>query len=151
MICTRASTKGVEVVYGGLEEARAKLEGMQFDCILYLNVLHLVRDPAEVLSFFKDLGKPGSPIIVQSPNMRSLPELWGRLRNGQIHMPVNYAASGVHFSSKNNIRRWCQRAGYSVSRTEGLLHRRVASLSGLASSTMGLALAPEIIGIATRN
>ncbi|WP_424627912.1 class I SAM-dependent methyltransferase [Bradyrhizobium sp. SYSU BS000235] len=151
VICSRASTKGVEVVYGGLEGARAQLEGMQFDCILYLNILHLVRDPAEVLNFFKDFGKPGSPIIVQSPNMRSLPELWEKLRNGQLNRPLNFPASGVHFSSKNNIRRWCERAGYSIARTEGLLHRRVASLSGLASSTMGLPLAPEIISVATRN
>ena len=56
VICTSAATKGVEIVYGGLEQARAHLERMQFDCVLYLNVLHLMRDPVEVLSMAPDAG-----------------------------------------------------------------------------------------------
>jgi 2-polyprenyl-3-methyl-5-hydroxy-6-metoxy-1,4-benzoquinol methylase len=150
VICATAAASGVEIIYGAPEQARAKLGNMQFDCILYLNVLHLVQDPVQVISLFRDVAAPDSSIVIQTPNMRSFPAVWDHIRIGQIKTTRNYKQEGVHFTSKARIRKWCDRAGYSVNQTTGLLHHRVASLSGLACCTTGLSLAPEIISLATK-
>jgi tRNA U34 5-methylaminomethyl-2-thiouridine-forming methyltransferase MnmC len=150
VICATAATSGVETVPGTLEQARANLGNMRFDCVLYLNVLHLMKDPVQVISIFRDVTTSESSIIIQTPNMRSLPAVWDHARIGQVKAAPSYQHRGVHFTSKGKVRKWCNRAGYSVSRTTGLLHRRVASFSGLACSTTGLLLAREIISFATR-
>ena len=53
------------MVFGDFHTAKKKLQNERFDCILYLNVLHLVRDPIEVLSLFRELQSTGSAVIVQ--------------------------------------------------------------------------------------
>ena len=54
IICSSAAARGVKMVYGQFRAARETLRDERFDCLLYLNVLHLDRDPAGVLSLFSD-------------------------------------------------------------------------------------------------
>ena len=51
VVCGNAAARGVEMVFGDFHVAKKKLHNQRFDCLLFLNVLHLARDPIEVLSF----------------------------------------------------------------------------------------------------
>ena len=57
------------MVFGDFRTAKEKLKDERFDCLLYLNVLHLARDPVEILSFFRDTLSVESAVIIQTPNM----------------------------------------------------------------------------------
>jgi 2-polyprenyl-3-methyl-5-hydroxy-6-metoxy-1,4-benzoquinol methylase len=94
-----AADSGVEMIHGDFRSARACLEGRQFDCVLYLNVLHLVPDPVGVLSLFGDVLSAGAPVIIQSPNMRSIPEIWHCLRGGRLGRQGGHERTGALFVS----------------------------------------------------
>ena len=61
VIGSSAEQHGIEIVYGDFKAARRSLQAERFDCILLINVLHLVPDPAGVLSSYTELLAPGAP------------------------------------------------------------------------------------------
>ena len=150
VIASNAAEHGVDMVYGGFRTARARLEDQRFDCLLYANILHLVRDPVGVLSLFRDLAAIDAPIIIQSANMRSIPTLWANLRNRKADKAGDYDATGVHFTTAGRIREWCHSAGLTIERTVGILHRRAGMLRGVPSAVTGLSMAPDFVSVAKR-
>jgi 2-polyprenyl-3-methyl-5-hydroxy-6-metoxy-1,4-benzoquinol methylase len=150
VIASNAADQGVDMVYGGLRSARARLEGLRFDCMLYPNVLHLMRDPVGVLSLFRDVSAANAPIIIQSPNMRSIPTMWTSIRNRRADKAGDYDATGVHFTTAGRIREWCSSAGLTIERTVGILHRRAGMLRGMPSAMTGLSMAPDFVSVARR-
>jgi 2-polyprenyl-3-methyl-5-hydroxy-6-metoxy-1,4-benzoquinol methylase len=111
IICGNAAQKGVEMVKGDLRTARAALDSERFDCILFSNVLHLVPDPAGVLSSFQEMLLPSSVVIIPSPNMAHIRNLWETVRDaGHLWNRLGYEHMGVHFTSPGKIQRWCRKA-----------------------------------------
>lgn len=150
VICRRAAETGIEIIDGDFQAARNRLEGRLFDCMLLLNLLHLVPDPVEVLSSFSELLSPAAPVIIQSPNMSNLPAIWRQIRDRRIETPLGFKASGVHFSSKGSIEKWCRKAGLAIERTSDVLHRRAEAYGDVIPAIARRALASEIIAVATK-
>ena len=66
IICSAAAAKGVEILPGDFRTAKQKLQNDRFDCLLYLNLLHLASNPISVLSMFRDNLSIGSRVIIQN-------------------------------------------------------------------------------------
>lgn len=151
VISRRAASKGVEMVLGDFRAARKKLGDRTFDCVLFLNMLHLVPDPVEILSLFRGAMHEGAVMIIQSPNMRSLPEMWRRVRYSQRYRGMGrFDQSGVHIASVGKVGDWCGRSGLKVDRNIGLLHKRARFLRG-RSKFAELMMSPGFISVATTN
>lgn len=148
VICRAAAETGVEIIDPDFSSARASLDGRRFDCVLILNVLHLVHDPVEVLSLFGGLLAPAATVIIQSPNMSNLPAIWRQIRDRRLEMPRSYETAGAHFSSPGSIAKWCRQAGLAVERTAEVLHRRVEAYDGIIPAIARRALASDIIAVA---
>jgi hypothetical protein len=139
------------MVFGNFHAAKEKLRNQQFDCLLFLNVLHLARDPVEVLSLFRDTLSEKSVIIIQAPNMLSVPDIWKRIRNDPRYRGLgNYDLSGTHVSSIGKVRNWCRKSGLRVDRTVGMLHPRGEFLRGLSAGFAGLSMSPSFVSVARR-
>ena len=148
VVSAMAADSGVEMIHGDFRSARARLEGRQFDCVLYLNVLHLVPDPVWVLSLFGDVLSAGAPLIIQSPNMRSIPEIWHCLRGGRLGRQGGYERMGAHPMSAGKVRGWCEGAGFVTAHTVGIPHRRAGILRHVPSSRIGMSMATDVITVA---
>lgn len=146
-----AAEKGIEIIGGNFTTARARLEGRRFDCILMLNVLHLIRKPVEILFSFGDLLARDAPIIIQSPNMSSVPAIWRQLCNRGLEVPRGYDTAGAHLSFRGRIERWCREADLSNVRTVGVPHRRAAAFDDITPAIAKLALSSDLISIARRS
>ena len=110
---------------GDLPAARATLNGQRFDCILFLNVLHLVRDPVEVLSSFGEMLLPNSVVIIHSPNMAYIRNILEKVRDaGLLSNRLSYDHMGVHFTFVGKIRRWCRRARLRTTKVTRLFPNR---------------------------
>ena len=151
VVSAMAADSGVEMIHGDFRSARACLEGRQFDCVLYLNVLHLVPDPVGVLSLFGDVLSAGAPVIIQSPNMRSIPEIWHCLRGGRLGRQGGYERTGAHPVSAGKVRGWCEDAGFVTAYTVGILHRRAGILRHVPSSRIGMSMATDVITVARKS
>jgi 2-polyprenyl-3-methyl-5-hydroxy-6-metoxy-1,4-benzoquinol methylase len=110
MIAPLAQENGIELVYGNFETARRKLDGQQFDSILLINVLHLLPDPAGVLSSFVELLKVGGTIVIATPNF---PKLMTKCREhlGHRHFEglQSYENSGIHLINRRLVSDWLRR------------------------------------------
>lgn len=142
--------RGVDVISADFNEARDALNNAKFDCILYLNVLHLIANPTKVLTLFNDVITRDSTIVIQSPNMWSIPEVWRRVRNFGPGRRSDFNLTGLHWTGVREVQEWCRLSGLAVDRTIGLLHRRAKMLDGLSSGVATLPLSPNFITIARR-
>ena len=151
VICSSAAARGVEMVFGDFHTAKEKLQNQRFDCLLYLNVLHLARDPVEVLSLFRDALSVESVVIIQAPNMLCVPDIWRRIRNAPRYRGLgNYDLTGTHLSFIGKVRSWCRNSGLRVDRTVGMLHRRAEFLRGLSAGFAGLSMSPSFVSVARK-
>ena len=152
VICGSAAARGVEMVFGDFGAAWEKLKDERFDCLLCLNVLHLARDPAEVLSLFQDVLTTKSVVIIQTPNMLCTPTTWRRIRDARrYHNLGNYELTGAHLSSVRKVRLWCRHSGLRIDRIVGMLHRRADFLRGLSAGVIELSMSPSFVSIARKN
>ena len=137
------------MVFGDFHVAKEKLHNQRFDCLLFLNVLHLARDPVEVLSLFRDTMSVKSVMIIQAPNMLCVPDIWRRIRNAPRYRGRgNYDLTGAHFSSIGKVRDWCRKSGLRVDRTVGMLHHRAEFLRSLSAGFVGLSMSPSFVSVA---
>jgi SAM-dependent methyltransferase len=151
VICGSAAARGVEMVFGNFRTAREKIQDERFDCVLYLNVLHLARNPIEVLSLFRDVLSVESAVLIQTPNMVCLPVVWWRICNARRYRDLrNYDLTRVHLSSIGKVRDWCRNSGLRVDRTVGILHRRAKVLCGLPAGFAELSMSPSFVSVARR-
>lgn len=151
VICGGAALKGVEMVHGDFHAATGKLGSRTFDCILFMNILHLIPDPVEILSRFRGVMHEMSVMIIQSPNMRSIPELWRRARYSRRYRGLGrFEQSGVHITGVGKIEDWCGKSGLSVERHVGLLHKRARFMRGRAEFAE-LMMSPNFISVVRAN
>jgi SAM-dependent methyltransferase len=149
VVCSSAAARGVDIVAGDFRAAKEKLKGQRFDCLLFLNVLHLARDPIEVLSLFRDTMSAKSVVIIQAPNMLCVPDVWRKIRTAPRYRDLgNYDLTGAHFSSIGEVRGWCRKSGLRVDRTVGMLHHRAEFLRGRSPGFAELSMSPSFVSVA---
>jgi 2-polyprenyl-3-methyl-5-hydroxy-6-metoxy-1,4-benzoquinol methylase len=119
VIAVNAEARGIEIVCGNLETAAGKLAGESFDCILFSNVLHLVRDPVEFLSRFTGFLNSTGSVVVSVPNLSFFRRLSRTFRlHEHAAFPRGYDVSGMHTTTETLVRHWLRRAGLKVSQVE---------------------------------
>jgi len=142
VIAACAEAKGVEIVYGDFQTAREKLANESFDCVLLSNVLHLVRDPAAVLSTFADLLSPQGVVIASAPNLGRMPIWLGRLRGKPQYRGLgSYEKTGLHLTSARLVRKWFKQCRLKVESIKYMIPPRAEAphrlLGGLADPLIG--------------
>jgi 2-polyprenyl-3-methyl-5-hydroxy-6-metoxy-1,4-benzoquinol methylase len=143
---------GVEMVYGDFATARRELDQDRFDCILLLNVLHLVPDPVGVLSSFTELLAPGGVVVVATPNFANLVTYWRRLTGDPHHKDLgSYEKSGIHLSSRRVIGKWLKQCGMAPVATREVLYGRAQFLQRASLGLLGSWLASELVIVGRRS
>ncbi len=142
VIAASAEWRGVQIVHGDTQAARESLSGERFDCLLFSNVLHLVRDPVQLLARFAELLAPGGRVVVSVPNLSWLRRLARRIRlHGHAANPTSYDESGLHVATGRVLRRWFRQAGLRPDQVlyggvkENALAKRLSV--GLAKAVLG--------------
>ena len=126
VISTCAEARGIEVVHGSFEEALQKLGQRQFDCILVSNILHLVPEPARVLTSLRKHLTPAGKIVATVPNLMKPKVVWGRLRGDKQYADLSdFDKSHLHVTSHHRIQHWMHSAGYKIDRTIPVISRKI--------------------------
>lgn len=140
-----ASANGLRVVEGDLDTARTKLGSETFDCVLYLDVLHLADDPGRILSLFRPVCAPGGTIVIQSPNLRSAQAMRWSIRSRRLSCSNKLSRARAYQSSVRVVGGWCRTAGYTVIDTTGMNSRPIFGYRGSAGSFIDLFMAAEFL------
>jgi SAM-dependent methyltransferase len=138
VIAASAESRGVTVVYGGLERAMVQLRGRRFDGVLMSGILHLLPDPAKALRYARSLLAERGVLVATVPAFHRLPSLWLRLRHPSRYQGWReFRRSGVHPTDKRQARTWFRNAGLSVEQISGMIPQRwktlVAASGGLTT------------------
>jgi 2-polyprenyl-3-methyl-5-hydroxy-6-metoxy-1,4-benzoquinol methylase len=151
VIASTAAASGVQAISGNLREIRDKVGTEKFDCVLYLNLLHLVRDPFEVFSLFTDCLSPKGIAIIQSPNMLSGPSILKMVRDTRRLRDIgHFDATGVRFVFAGRVRKWCEDAGLRMDQIRGVgLVRQ--GIRKFVPRALELLVAPEFIAVARKS
>ena len=141
-----AEDQGIEVVYGDFDSARATLNKERFDCILFVNMLHLVPNPLQVLSSFSELLAQAGTVVVASPNFASLAVYLRRLaRRPHYRKLGSYKRSGLHLVSRRTMEAWLRQCGLKPVASVETLPKRVEWLQGSSFGILERVLASEIV------
>ncbi|MGN6644266.1 MAG: class I SAM-dependent methyltransferase [Verrucomicrobiota bacterium] len=117
--------RGIEVIYGNLEEAFAALQDRQFDCVLMTNLLHLLPDPKRVLNQCARATASGGTFVVCGPNCNSLPvRLKRTVGRQELRKLRSFPESGVQTLSPSQAATHLKRAGLSAPQIQWFNQRR---------------------------
>lgn len=139
VIAASAESRGIEIISTESGHLNDVLKGQLFDCILVLNILHLMPDPIEFLISLVPFCQ--ACIIASVPNVSRVRRVVRRvqLRSPDAN-PKSYKLHKMHATTGRVLRRWFRQAGlkpimttYEISKSQESANRR---LFGLASSSL---------------
>ncbi len=152
VIAVSAEAKGVEIVHGDFATAHHRLEKERFDCILLSNVLHLLREPVEILSQFIQFLSPKGLVIASVPHLAQLPVLWRMFRGDPSYRSLRtYDKAGVHFVTPGVVRKWFKRCNLVIQDTVPIVPPHRQAIYRLSPGPAKWAFASELIAVARKS
>ena len=108
--------RGIEMIYGSLDDCFAAIEDRRFDGVLITNLVHLFPDPDAVLRECCRLLADGGTLTIQGLNADHLPTLIKRTINLQHYGTIGrFAESGIQQCAPSTVAASLRRAGCRVS------------------------------------
>jgi 2-polyprenyl-3-methyl-5-hydroxy-6-metoxy-1,4-benzoquinol methylase len=152
VIAACAEEAGVSLVYGDFATARHQLEEQRFDCILFINVLHLLPDPEAVLSSFSELLSANGVVIIATPNFANAVSYWRRLTGDPHHKQLgNYDKSGLHLTSPGLLEEWFSQIGLKQVANCHIPFERTRRIESILPEALAMLLSSELVVVAKLN
>ncbi len=137
MIGACAEARGVNVVYGTLENAIDQLRGRQFDGVLMSGILHLFPKPADALAAASSVLAQDGVLVATLPAFRRLPSRWERLRHPSRYKGwEDFQRSGMHALTRRQVRSWFRDAGLSLERVAAAVPKRWESVAWICPDAL---------------
>ena len=138
-----ARERGIRMHVGSVEDSLAEIEGEEFDCLIFADVLeHLVK-PEEIVACCSERLVRGGHVIISVPNFRYFSVFWRLFVKGD----VGYEDAGIfdrthlRLTTRRMVADWCTGAGLTVQSTSFVMNRKRRLLS-----TIFLGLPKEFLG-----
>lgn len=148
VIASCAEAKGVDVILEELQTVPNRLNGNKFDCILLLDILHLLPNPVLTLEIFGQLLTPDGKIVVGLPNFSYLPYLWRWVRHDpQFTNLGSYEDAGMHVTTRRVVRRWFTECRFATEKIVNVVPERWQRLKELFGSTIDTLFTSELIAV----
>lgn len=123
VIGAAAARRGIEVVYGTIEDCLVALRGRRFDAVLISNLLHLQRCPDRVLEQCCRFVGNGGTLVVAGPNFRRFKVLLERAFGiGAWRKLRRFEDSGISLCDPVTLAGAIKNAGLHVSATRWVNH-----------------------------
>ncbi len=138
VIAANAQRRGIQVIYGTLDECMQKLKARQFDCVAMSQLLHLLPNPAQVIEQCARLVKPSGTLLVSGPNFNRFPVLLKRIwRSGDYGKLRSFAESGINLCGPSSVGKMVGRAGLRVADIRWLDHMALLGKGGRPAMKLG--------------
>jgi SAM-dependent methyltransferase len=134
VIGVTAARAGIEVIYGQLEECLENLSERKFDCVLMINLLHLLPDPWSMLQKYARLLANGGTLVIAGSNFDFLPDLVRRLLCIGDHRKLgDFDRSGINACGISTVKKQMEYAGFRVVSLRWFNHGRPLANGSLRS------------------
>jgi 2-polyprenyl-3-methyl-5-hydroxy-6-metoxy-1,4-benzoquinol methylase len=123
IIGAMAERRGVKVVYGTWDECTKHLEGQRFDCVFVKDLLHLQRDPDQMVEQLSGLVAPGGALVCAGPNFDRAPwRLKRALGIDGFDKLRSFESGGFSVCVPRTLARPIEKAGLSIHEVRWLNH-----------------------------
>lgn len=148
VIASCAEAKGINLVMGELHTALDQLNGDRFDCILLLDILHLLPDPEATLASFSRLLTPDGRIVVGLPNFTYLPYIWRWVRRDPEFANISsYKDAGLHVTTRRVVRRWLAECRFDTEKIVNVVPERWQRLIRILGRATDVLFGRELIAV----
>jgi SAM-dependent methyltransferase len=123
VIGAEAARRGIEVVYGTLDECFRTLEGRSFGCVLLMNLLHLQPDPGWLIGQCARRVREGGALVLGGPNFHRLP--WFLKRHfgiGEFRKLRSFDRGGISICGPGTLAKDIRNGGLRIAAVEWLNH-----------------------------
>jgi 2-polyprenyl-3-methyl-5-hydroxy-6-metoxy-1,4-benzoquinol methylase len=118
-----AARRGIEVVYGSLEEGLEKLGAREFDCVLISNLLHLLSNPSQLIGRCCPFVGQGGVLVLGGPNFDRFGTWFLRaLGVGEHRKLRTHAESGICTCGPRTLAGLLQKESLCVTEVRWLNH-----------------------------
>jgi SAM-dependent methyltransferase len=118
-----AARRGVNVIYGTLQESLRNLNGHRFDCVVMTNLIHLHANPGYLLQQCSRFIGEGGSLVISGPNFNRIPWWTKRvLRIGDHWKLRSFDLSGINIYGPGKLARYLRTAGLRVAAVQWLNH-----------------------------
>jgi 2-polyprenyl-3-methyl-5-hydroxy-6-metoxy-1,4-benzoquinol methylase len=140
--------KGVKIVFGDFQEARKKLSNRKFDCLVVSNMLHLVQDPAALLSAYGEILSDNAMVIATVPKVSKLAIMRTKeYGDYSIWELSSFEKTGLNLTSTRVLSNWYESAGV---RPQKMITNMAPNRKKVGRLAFGIAdpwLATELIAV----
>src|SRR4030095_10547556 len=111
-----ARAEGLTIVEGDVGEVSSRLMGLEFDCLIYADVLEHLAAPGAILAHQVRLLVPGGAVVVSVPNFRHYQVMWRLFVKGNI----GYEDAGIfdrthlRITTRRLVEEWMRAAGLVI-------------------------------------
>ncbi len=142
VIAPLAEARGLRVVQGSFESARAQLQGEKFDCLLFSHELHLLADPVAVLRDFAPLLGEDGCVVASVPNLAQASVAYRRVTGDPAYRNLSsYESAGFHLTNRRTLESWFDQSGFKLEQAFYEIPERAKFADrlslGMASSLLG--------------
>ena len=115
IIGATAARLGIDMVYGTFGECLEKLEGWTFDCVIVINLLHLLPNPRQVVEQCSRFVRQSGTFVISGPNFGSVRVLAKRvLGMGEYRKLLAFDHEGIHLLGPTVLKGYLKDSGLNV-------------------------------------
>jgi 2-polyprenyl-3-methyl-5-hydroxy-6-metoxy-1,4-benzoquinol methylase len=152
VIAPLAEARGLKVIQGSLESARAQLQGEKFDCLLFSHELHLFADPVAVLRDFAPLLGADGCVVASVPNLAQASVAYRRATGDPEYRNLSsYESAGFHLTSRRTLESWFAQSGFKLEQAFYEIPERAKFADRLSLGMAGSLLGSKLNVRASKN
>ncbi len=150
IIASLAKINRLEVLSPDFNLAFNQLQGRQFDCIIFDNVLQFIEYPVDTLINFKRFLSENGSILIKIPNYANISLIMKSKNKDSIFYKFktkihNFSTSGLNYINFNVLNIWLKPAGLCIDRRKNLYSPRLYKINKLFFNFFNRYLSSEII------
>lgn len=146
IIAESTKSRGIEVLSRAFESATESLTDEKFDCILFIDVLQHLADPAKILTQYAELLDKEGFVIITVPNFKYIKYFYEILTNRKIYKNRKvFDKTHIHFTTPRMTAGWISQSGLNVVDVKYNANNRFRHLVRASLGLLNGYLAPEIL------
>jgi SAM-dependent methyltransferase len=154
VVAVSSAARGVKTLSPSFSAPQRELEGEQFDCIIFRDVLNHLPDPVSTLKSFRPLLRKGGWFLFSVPNFDHISvlkrRLAGRFPSRRSSEKRSFEKYGVHFTNWRMVKVWLKHCGLRTVRQHHIVEPRYQGIDRLSHGLLRGMLRRNIVVLAER-
>ena len=140
IIAESAKSRGIEVISPDFDRASKALKNEKFACILFVDVLHYMSNPAKILAEYAKLLDKGGCMIISVPNYRYIRYFYESVTNRKV-----FKTTSTYLTTTKQVAGWITQSGLNIIDLKYSKHDRFGWIQEVTLGLLSKFFSPKIL------